>query len=152
MEPLVIPFAEALDRLHDDIYQAVEPLSDGEINWKHPSLSNTVGILLRHVAGSERYWIVQVVGGRQVPRNRDAEFEHEPLTKGPLVADLRRAQREVQDVLARLTAADLSRTVEVPFRGSTRSVTRQWALLHSMAHTAYHLGQIQLFKKMAGAR
>ena len=93
MEAFVTPLAESLDRLHDDIYQAVEPLSDGEINWKHPSLSNTVGILLRHVAGSERYWIVQVVGGRQVPRNRDAEFEHEPLTETPPVAAPRRAPR-----------------------------------------------------------
>lgn len=150
MDPLVVPFVESLNRLHDDIFQAVEPLSDGAINWRHPSLSNTIGILLRHVAGSERYWIVQVVGGREVPRNRDAEFEHEHLSKAPLVADLRRAQQDVQDVLGRLTAADLLRSVDVTSRGSTRSVPRQWALLHSLAHTAYHLGQIQLFKKMAG--
>ena len=26
-----------------------------------------------------------------------------------------------------------------------------WALLHSLQHTSYHLGQIQIFKKMAAA-
>lgn len=151
MDPFLTPFVESLDRLHEDIYQAVEPLSDNAINWRHPDLSNTIGILLRHVAGSERYWIVQVVGGREVPRNRDAEFGGERLSKVPLVADLRAAQREVKDVLGRLSAGDLSRTVEIPYRGATRAVVRSWAVLHSLAHTAYHLGQMQLFKKMAGS-
>lgn len=152
MDPFVAPFVERLDSVHEDIYAAVEPLTDEAINWRHPSLSNTIGILLRHTAGSERYWIVQMVGGREIERDRDAEFAGEHLAKAPLVAALRAAQREVRDVLARLTPADLSQTIELPYRGGTRTAARQWAVLHSLTHTAYHLGQIQLFKKMAGSR
>lgn len=152
MDPFVAPFAEALDRVHDDIYQLVEPMTDETINWWHPNLANTVGILLRHIAGSERYWIVQVVGGRAVMRDRAAEFERERLAKAPLVSDLRAAQAEARGVLASLTADDLAQTVEVPFRGSARAVPRQWAVTTSLMHTAYHHGQIQLFAKLAGAR
>jgi len=151
MDPLVTPYLEHLDRLHEDIYEAVEPMSDAAINWRHPQLSNSIGVLLRHIAGSERYWIVQTVGGMAVPRDRDAEFGRERLTKTPLAADLRRAHQEARRVVERLGASDLVRTLQLPYRGSTRTVTAQWALLQSLQHTAYHLGQIQLFSKMAGS-
>lgn len=151
MDPSVTPISQTLEVLHEDIFKAVEPLGDAEINWVHPQLSNTIGILLRHVAGSERYWIGEVVGGDAMHRKRETEFTHEPLTKAPLVENLRRAHTEVQEVLRSLSAADLAAPIDVESRGGTRRVTKVWAILHSIQHTAYHLGQIQLFKKMATA-
>src|SRR5437667_327310 len=91
MDPTVNTISQALESLHEDIFKAVDPLGDAEINWVHPQLSNTIGILLRHVAGSERYWIGEVVGGRAMHRKRETEFTHEPLTKAPLVENLLRA-------------------------------------------------------------
>lgn len=149
MDPQVRPFIQSLETLHSDIFAAVEPLTDREVNWPHPQLSNTIGILLRHVAGSERYWIIEVVGGRKVPRNRDAEFGREPLAKEVAVADLRAAYDSVRAVLESLSAADLVREIEIPFRNERRVLPVGWALLHSLQHTSYHLGQLQLFKKMA---
>lgn len=149
MDAQVRPFIQSLEILHNDIFAAVEPLTDRELNWAHPRLSNTIGILLRHIAGSERYWIIEVLGGRKVPRNRDAEFGHEALAKEAVVADLRRAYEEVKSALEGYTAADVTRELEVSFRGERRKVPGTWALLHSLEHTSYHLGQIQLFKKMA---
>lgn len=149
MDPRVKPYAESLDRLHGDIFAAVEPLGDAEINWAHPHLSNTIGILLRHVAGSERYWIGQFVGGRPAERDRDTEFVREALAKEPLVEGLRRAHALVTEVLEGMTAERLLEELEITYRGKSQKSTRAWALLHSLQHTAYHLGQIQLFKKMA---
>jgi uncharacterized damage-inducible protein DinB len=151
MDPQVRPFVQSLETLHNDIFAAVEPLTDREVNWADPQLSNTIGILLRHVAGSERHWIIEVVGGRKVPRDRDAEFGREPLSKEAVIADLRAAYDEVHAVVASLGAADLAREIEIPFRNERRVLPAGWALLHSLQHTSYHLGQIQLFKKMAGA-
>lgn len=70
MDPQVEQFIQTIDQLHDDVYRAVAPLTDAEINWRHPHLSNTIGILMRHIAGSERYWIVEIVGGRPIQRRR----------------------------------------------------------------------------------
>ncbi|HEY6102929.1 MAG TPA: DinB family protein [bacterium] len=148
MDPQVRPFVLSLERLHNDIFRAVEPLSDREVNWAHPQLSNTIGILLRHTAGSERYWIIEVAGGRKVPRDRDAEFGHEQLTKDALVADLRAAYDEIRAALESLRAEDLTSEVEIGDRGARRMVPKGFALLHSLQHTSYHLGQIQLFKKL----
>ena len=145
MDPQARAFVEIINILHDDMVKAVDGLTDAQINWRHPHLSNTIGILLRHVAGSERYWIVEVVGGRPIHRRRDTEFERERLEKKPLVENLRAAQAEVTGILERLTAGDLSTEVQ----HQAGHVTKAWAILHSIQHTAYHLGQIQLFRKMA---
>src|SRR5574337_1581930 len=146
MDALVTSLSQVLDLLHDDILAAVDPLKDDEINWIHPPLSNTIGIMLRHIAASERYWIGEVVGGRVMHRVRNAEFGHERLSKAPLVDDLRRAHTEVREVVQKLTGADLATEIEVELRGSRRRATRAWAVMHSIQHTGYHLGQIQLFK------
>ncbi|TMJ04700.1 MAG: DinB family protein [Bacillati bacterium ANGP1] len=149
MDTMVHPLSQAVESLHEEIFKAVEPLGDAEINWVHPQLSNTIGILLRHVAGSERYWIGEVVGGRAMHRKRETEFTHEPLTKTPLVENLRRAHSQVQEVLRSLSASDLASLVDVQSQDGMRQHTKAWAILHSIQHTSYHLGQIQLFKKMA---
>jgi uncharacterized damage-inducible protein DinB len=52
-------------------------------------------------------------------------------------------------MLESLTAVDLAREIEIPGRDGPRTLPASWALLHSLQHTSYHLGQIQLFKKMA---
>ncbi len=152
MDALGTSLTQVLDLLHTDILAAVDPLKDEEINWVHPSLSNNIGILLRHIAASERYWIGEVAGGRAMQRNRRAEFGRERLSKAPLVDDLRRAHTEVREVVQKLTGPDLMSEVEVELRGGRRRETRAWAVMHSMQHTGYHLGQIQLFKKMATSR
>ena len=149
MDAMTQPISQVVELLHEDIFKAVEPLGETEVNWTHPQLSNSIGILLRHIAASERYWIGEVVGGRLLHRKRETEFEHEQLQKAPLVENLRRAHAEVQELLRSLTAADLTASIDVELRGGTRRLTKAWALVHSIQHTAYHLGQIQLFKKMA---
>ena len=149
MDPQINPFIETLDLLHEDIFKAVEPLSDDEINWRHPHLTNTVGILLRHIAGSERYWIIEVAGGRPFHRKRDEEFGKDRLQKAPLVENLRQAHGEVKAALENFTARQLLEEVEHTYRDIPRRITKSWAILHSLTHSSYHLGQIQLFSKMA---
>lgn len=151
MDPLVASLSQMLDQLHGDIGAAVEPLDDDAVNWAHPHLSHTIGVLLRHIAGAERYWVVEVAGGRPVHRNRPAEFVRERLRKAALLEGLRAAHAEVQGVLARLTDADLAAEVEIEFRHARRRVPRGWAVVQAIQHTAYHLGQIRLFAKMATA-
>ena len=149
MDTITQPISQVVELLHEDIFKAVEPLGETEINWTHPQLSNNIGILLRHIAASERYWIGEVVGGRPLHRKRETEFEHEQLQKAPLVENLRRAHSQVQEVLQSLSAGDLASLVDVPSQSGTRQHTKAWAILRSIQHTSYHLGQIQLFKKMA---
>src|SRR3989442_12887837 len=151
MDAMTQPISQVVELLHEDIFKAVEPLGETEINWTHPQLSNSIGILLRHIAASERYWIGEVVGGRPLHRQRETEFEHEQLQKAPLGENLRRAHAEVEELWRSLTAADLAASIEVEARGGTRRRTKAGGIVHAVQHTADHLGQIQLFKRMAAA-
>ncbi|MDQ7859621.1 MAG: DinB family protein [Armatimonadota bacterium] len=148
MDPHVAPHWRMIEDLRRQVLEAVAPLDDAALNRQVPPLANTIGVLLRHMAGSERYWVTEVAGGRPVNRNRDAEFAAPPARKADLVAELERVREETRAVLERLTAADLLEEVEARrVRGVTRE-TRAGALLHVTQHLAYHLGQIRYLTRL----
>lgn len=149
MDASIEDYWKTIEELHHGIFEIVEPLTDDQINWRHPALSNSISILLRHVTGSERWWIGEVIGGRPAHRVRDEEFQHERVEKAALIAGLRDALALVNDVLAQTTPADLRVVLEGESGGRSYRYTKEWALLHSLQHTAYHWGQIRLFSKMA---
>src|SRR3989442_15844846 len=124
MDALVTSLTQVLDLLHDDILAAVDPLKDEEVNWVHPPLSNTIGILLRHIAASERYWIGEVAGGRVMHRVRSTEFGRERLSKAPLGDDLRHPHTEGREGGQKVTGGDLMGEIEVDLRGSPRRARR----------------------------
>lgn len=148
MDPHVAPHARMIDDLRRQVVETVTPLSDEALNRPVSGLRNTVGILLKHLAGSERYWIGEVAGGRPAHRNRDAEFDPAPVRKDEALADLARAAATTREVLEGLSAADLLHEVEVQrARGAVRE-TKAGALLHAVQHLAYHLGQIRTLARL----
>lgn len=144
MDPHVEPHMKVLEDLRRQVVEAVEPLDDDQINRALPGLQNTAGILLRHLAGSERYWVGEVVGGRPAHRDRDAEFGREPLRKQALLEALEASAATTREVLAGLSAADLLEEVDMRRMSRVVRETRAFALLHATQHLAYHLGQLRL--------
>jgi uncharacterized damage-inducible protein DinB len=151
MDPYLAPHAHALDDLHRQVEETIAPMSDDDINRTVPGLQNTVGILLRHMAGSERYWIGEIVGGRPAHRRRETEFGHDRLAKADLLADLARAAAVRREVLERLTAADLLTEVDVQRSRGLVKETRAFAVIHATEHLAYHLGQLRHMAKLLQA-
>jgi len=151
MDPHLAPHARVLEDLHRQVREAIAPLSDDDINRSVPGLQNTVGILLRHIAGAERYWIGEVAGGQAAHRHRDAEFGHDRLKKADVLIELDRAAALCRAVLERLTAADLLTEVEVQRSSGKVKETRAFAVLHATQHLAYHLGQLRYMAKLLQA-
>lgn len=149
MDPDVAVMHEVIEDLRGQLFKVIEPLDDADINRAFPGLTNTIGILLRHMAGSEDYWIHGVVGGGTVDRNRDAEFGHEPLNKEALLAGLRRSQAATEKVLTGLRGEDLRAVVQGQRARGVVATTKGWAILHATQHLAYHLGQIRLMAALA---
>jgi uncharacterized damage-inducible protein DinB len=124
---------------------AVKALPADALWWRANSTSNSVGNLLLHLNGNVRQWIVGGVGGSTVTRDRAGEFAAQSgATADALLADLDRALDEVDAVLARLTAEDLtsSRTIQ------GRELTVLEAIYHVVEHFSLHLGQIILVAKL----
>lgn len=148
MDPHIAPHLHVLEDLHRQVAETVAPLSDDDINRSVPGLANSVGILLRHIAGSERYWVGEVVGGRPANRKRETEFGHERLQKSALLAELNRVRSLSSDVLGALGPEELLAEVDVQRSKGVVKETRAFALIHATQHLAYHLGQLRYMAKL----
>jgi uncharacterized damage-inducible protein DinB len=130
------------------IEAALAHVSDDDV-WRRPNVvTNSLGNLLLHLAGSHRFWIVSVVGRQLSTRQRHEEFDaREGAPKEALLADLRLAVADANDVLAGL---------EIESLGDMREAFgRRWTVLESIQHTvthfSLHTGQIiQLVKILKG--
>jgi uncharacterized damage-inducible protein DinB len=149
MDPMVAPYAKILDGIHKDAAAIVTPLGEDTVNRRVPGLQNTVGILMRHMAGSERYWVGEIVGGIAAHRNRDAEFAGDRVDKAAALTEMDRAAATSRQVLSGLRAADLLTEVEIRRGQETQRETRGQSLLHATQHLAYHLGQLRIVAKLA---
>jgi len=131
------------------IEAAVAGLSDDDIWWRPNPASNAAGHLLLHLAGNIRQWIVSGLGGIDDVRQRDLEFAPDARRPAPeLVADLRRAVTEADEVLAALDAATLEMRVTI----QGLRVTRFGAIYHVVEHFAMHTGQILWIAKARTGR
>lgn len=103
-------------------------------------------MIIRHVGGnlSSRFTDFLTTDGEKPWRHRDSEFEDKFQSRAELVAYWESNWRILFDTLANLVDCELERRVTI--RGIGLSVSE--ALLRSLAHTAYHVGQIVYVAKV----
>jgi hypothetical protein len=80
----------------DGMVQIAEALGDERINRRPNDMPNTHSpfVILTHCVGLTRYFIGTALAGRQVRRDRDAEFRAQGT-----VAEIRQAVRDIQQHL-----------------------------------------------------
>src|SRR5262249_36746841 len=103
--------------------------------------SNSVAVIVKHIAGNlrSRWRDFLTTDGEKPDRDRDGEFVIAPQdTRLSLAEAWEEAWAILFRELAALTPADLARTVTI--RGEPHAVFQ--AINRSLAHTAYHVGQI----------
>jgi len=125
---------------------AIAQTSDGDLFRQLDPESNSIAIVMRHVAGNlkSRFTEFLTTDGEKPDRRRDGEFEiPSGTTRETVIADWDVAFSRLESALAALTAGDLAR--EVSIRGERMSVLT--ALHRSLAHTSMHVGQIVLLAK-----
>ena len=149
MVPEVLEFADRLDEIRRQTRDAIQDLDERGLN--SPPLdqdTSSPAVLVHHMAGVERFWLRQIIGGVDIGRHRPDEF----IAKAATVADLEnlldKAGRTTREVLSDLTAKDLHETRDA--RGEPRSV--QWCLLAAMDHLSGHVGHLQLTRQMYDRR
>ena len=144
-------YIERLDYLLGEVKNVIQGMSQEELNWMPLATdTNSPCVLATHIAGSVGFWIHQVVGGIDVHRDRDAEFEAKAAAAAELEALLDRAAQTTRDVLQNLSSDDLSQTKDV--RPGQAPVSLRWAVLHTIEHLGQHLGHLTLTKQLYAAR
>ncbi|MHB2021297.1 MAG: DUF1572 family protein [Candidatus Xenobia bacterium] len=138
-------------------FQAQKKLAEGA--WRqvredrcHVALdnnTNSLAVMVQHVAGNlkSRWTEFLAADGEKPWRNRDEEFVEHQRAAPALMELWEEGWRTLFCTLQALSEADLQRTVTI--RGESLSVPL--AIQRSLAHTAYHVGQIvQLARHLAG--
>jgi uncharacterized damage-inducible protein DinB len=142
-------FRDLFDRfqeLHNDMERVLQELPQEALDWVPGGDTNSLGVLAVHTAGSQRFWVGDVVAGEPSARDRDAEFHVRGLDAAQLVERLQRSLRFSRGVLEELSLEDLSAVRVSPI--NQREITVGWALAHALEHTALHLGHMQLTRQM----
>lgn len=92
----------------------VESLSDEQVWWRPNSASNSIGNLMLHLSGNLRQWIVDAFDRREDRRDRPAEFAAQgSVSRAELIEKLGATVHEAEQVLLRLTEADLVASYEI---------------------------------------
>ena len=134
-----------LQELHSDIEKALEGLTPVALDWTPQPGMNSIGVMVYHLTGAERYLIGEVIAGDKSNRDRDAEFKVKGMDAESLVMRLTGNRAYIAGVLAELTLTDLEK---IRMFRNQREVTVGWVLGHALKHTATHMGQIQLTREM----
>lgn len=145
MDALATAALERLAYLHKCMKAVLSALPSEALDWSPGAEVNSVAVLVTHVAGSERFWIGEKVGGISARRDRPAEFTVSGVDHAGLVALLDEAYLLAATVLERLTPEDLPRPAGVTSDGNPFDVA--WALQHALEHVAVHTGHVELMRQ-----
>ena len=131
--------------------RAIAQVSDADLHTLVDPDANSIAIIVKHVAGNlrSRFTDFLTSDGEKPDRDRDAEFEMpDRSSRDEILAGWSAACDATLASIEALAPEDLDRTVYI--RGEAFIVVE--AMNRSIAHTAYHVGQIVLLAKhFAGA-
>lgn len=126
--------------------KAIAQLKDDELFVTLDEESNSVALIMKHMAGNmfSRWTDFLTTDGEKPNRNRDMEFVLEPQnTKDDLIDYWERGWKCVFDALEPLRPEDFEKTVTI--RGEKHTIVQ--AINRQLMHYAYHVGQIVFLAK-----
>jgi len=123
-----------------------DQLSEEELFWQSDAESNSVAILVKHIAGNmlSRWTNFLTEDGEKEWRNRDDEFIDSYKTKDDILNAWEQGWNCLFAALNELTRDQLESIVYIRNMGHTvvESINRQ------LCHYSYHVGQIVLLGRM----
>ena len=127
--------------------KAIAQLDGAALSAPPTGGGNSIATVCWHVSGNfrSRFTDFLTTDGEKPWRQRDEEFEARAVTRDELLAKWEQGWAVLLDTLQTLSDGDLDRSVTI--RGQALSVLE--ALLRSLAHASYHVGQIVYAAKAA---
>lgn len=151
MDAEIEEYIKVFDYMRGEVKKAIQGMGPEELNWTPlPQDTNSAAVLLTHLAGAESFRIHQVVGGTDIGRNRDAEFQARAGSVAELQALLDRTAAKSTEVLRKVSAGDLDRVVTA--RQGEAPASLRWNILYNIQHYGQHLAAISLTRQLYAAR
>lgn len=125
--------------------RAIEQVREDEYFKQIDEESNSIAVIVKHIGGNLRSRWTQFLttDGEKPDRNRDAEFVAEKDTRESLENLWETGWNAVFETLETLKPEDFGKIVKI--RGEDFSLAK--AMNRSLAHIAYHVGQITFLAK-----
>ena len=126
--------------------KAIEQVPDEMLNWKYNEESNSIAVIIKHLAGNmnSRWTDFLSDDGEKPWRNRDAEFENNIDSREELIGIWEKGWSCLFNTLNKLKKNDLKKTVYIRNQGHTVME----AILRQLAHYSFHIGQIVFIAKL----
>jgi hypothetical protein len=123
-----------------------EQLPPEKLFFQYNNESNSIAIIVKHLHGNmlSRWTDFLASDGEKEWRQRDAEFENDPVSKEELLRLWNEGWACLLSALEGLKTEDLTRTVYI----RNEAHTAESAILRQLAHYSYHVGQIVYIGKM----
>lgn len=124
----------------------VDQLSDAELHARPAPEINSVAIILRHLGGNlrSRWTDFLTTDGEKTDRDRESEFQDWEGDRKTLMAHLGAGWDALTAALQLVDDANVNRTIYI--RGEPHTIPE--ALMRSIAHLTYHVGQIAMVARM----
>jgi uncharacterized damage-inducible protein DinB len=150
MQKLFEDYLSQIQVLHDEIKRCMADLPQTGLDWTPVAEANSIGALVMHVTGAERYLIGDVIARESSDRDRDAEFQTKGWDQAALEKRLDESSAYIRTVLETLTLDDLETERVIPRNGQKYTVI--WVLGHILEHDGIHTGHMQLMRQLWDAR
>lgn len=126
--------------------KTLSQLSSEQLFWQYNAESNSIAIIIKHVAGNmlSRWTNFLTEDGEKVWRNRDLEFENTFSNKEEVLQYWEQGWQCLLDALEQVDDENIYATIYI--RGEAHSVLD--AILRQLAHYPYHIGQMIYVAKM----
>lgn len=134
------------NRYKNIIEKTVAQVSDDQLNHVPFKDGNSIAMIVRHLSGNllSRFTDFLTTDGEKPWRNREQEFLEGTYERTDLLHNWEKAWFNLEKELSDLGEDDLKK--EITIRGVSLLVNE--ALNRSMAHIAYHAGQVALLGRM----
>lgn len=132
-------------RYNGFVESILDQVDDELLNRQPVAGGNSIAMLIRHLNGNlhSRFTDFLSTDGEKAWRNREDEFAPVILSITEARTLWKQGFRILDDALSSLVSTDLDRDVSI--RGQTLSVRA--ALLRSLAHLSYHVGQMVIMAR-----
>ena len=125
--------------------KSIAQVEDAELHWRPDRGSNSISVIIQHIAGnlSSRWRDYLTTDGEKPERDRDAEFREQVAERAVLLDSWEKGWRVLFAALEDMSGEILSKMITI----RTQPLSVLEALNRSLAHTAYHTGQIVYIAK-----
>jgi uncharacterized damage-inducible protein DinB len=125
---------------------ALAQVPDDALSKEPPGNGNSLAALVWHIAGNfeSRFTDFRTADGEKPTRDRDSEFVSRDVTRAEILDKWQRGWAPLLSAVQALTDADLAGTVVI----RTQPLRIDQALHRSLAHVAYHVGQMVYLAKL----